>query len=303
MTAEPLTAGRDRVGLGIAFAVIGIAFMASFDATAKFLGANYGIVQLVFFRNVVALVFLLPLLLRAGGIAAFKSRHPLLHGLRALFALGAGFSFFFGLRFMPLAEAFTLAFAGPIFITALSAPLLGERVGPRRWLAVLVGFLGVVLMLRPGAAALRVEALLPLAAALCYAFVMLLSRKLPREEPVAGILFWTALVGALATGLALPFGWQTPTPWDWGLFIFLGVIGSLTMWFLTLAYRHAPAAVIAPFDYTLLLWGLLLGWVIWRELPDPWIWPGAAILIACGLYITHRETRSVPGASSPAAAQ
>lgn len=291
MTAEALAANRDRVGLGIVFAVTGVAFMASFDATAKFLGANYGIVQLVFFRNVVALLFLVPLVARAGGIPALRSRHPLLHGLRALFALGAGFSFFFGLRFMPLAEAFTLTFAGPIFITALSVPLLGERVGRRRWLAVLVGFLGVVVMLRPGAAALRVEALLPLTAALCYAFVMLLSRKLPREEPVAGILFWTALVGAVASGLALPFDWQTPTPGDWGLFVLLGVMGSVTMWFMTLAYRHAPAAVIAPFDYTLLLWGLLLGWVIWRELPDPWIWPGAAILIACGLYITRRETR------------
>jgi len=303
VSTEALAAGRDRVGQGIAFAVTGVAFMACFDATAKFLGANYSIVQLVFFRNIVALAFILPLVARAGGIAALRSRHPLLHGLRAVFALCAAFSFFFGLRFMPLAEAFTLAFAGPIFVTALSAPLLGERVGPRRWLAVLVGFLGVVVMLRPGAAALRVEALLPLTAALCYALVMLLSRKLPREEPVAGILFWTALIGVLATGLVLPFAWQTPTPVDWGLFVLLGVMGSLTMWFLTLAYRHAPAAVIAPFDYTLLLWGLLLGWVIWRELPDPWIWPGAAILIACGLYITHRETRKAPGATVPPVAQ
>lgn len=301
MTAEPLAQGRDRVGLGIVLAVTGIAFMACFDATAKFLGASYGIVQLVFFRSAVTLLFLLPLVARAGGVTALKSRRPLLHGLRGLFSLGAGFSFFYGLRFMPLAEAFALTFAGPVFITALSVPVLGERVGARRWLAVLVGFLGVMVMLRPGTAALRVEALLPLTAALCYAFVMLISRKLPREEPVAGILFWTALIGALATAVALPFDWQTPTPRDWGLFLFLGVMGSLTMLLLTLAYRHAPAAVIAPFDYTLLLWGLLLGWLIWRELPDPGIWPGAAILIACGLYITHRETRRPPPPSGPAA--
>ena len=91
--------------------------------------------------------------------------------------------------------------------------------------------------------------------------------------------------------LALPFEWLAPTPRDWALFILLGLLGSVTMWFMTLAYRHAPAAVVAPFDYTILLWGLLLGWLIWHELPDPEIWPGAVLLIGCGLYITHRETR------------
>ncbi len=146
-------------------------------------------------------------------------------------------------------------------------------------------------MLRPGSEALRVEALLPLTAALCYAFVMLLSRKLSHREPVGTVMFWTATIGTLASGAALPFEWLAPTPTDWALFILLGLLGSVTMWFMTLAYRHAPAAVIAPFDYTILLWGLLLGWLIWHELPDPAIWPGAVILIGCGLYITHRETQ------------
>jgi drug/metabolite transporter (DMT)-like permease len=151
---------------------------------------------------------------------------------------------------------------------------------------------GVIIMLRPGSEALRVEALLPLTAALCYAFVMLLSRKLSHREPVVSVLLWTALIGSLVSGLALPFDWVHPTPRDWALFIILGLLGSFTMWFMTLAYRHGPAAVIAPFDYTILLWGLLLGWVIWHELPAPAMWPGAAILIGCGLYITHRETRA-----------
>jgi drug/metabolite transporter (DMT)-like permease len=286
-----MTLGKERVGVGIGWAVIGIAFMALFDATAKFLGEGYSVVQLVFFRNFFGLLFVVLLLARSGGIGSLRSRHPVLHGLRACFALGATFAFFIGLQFMPLAEAFTLTFAGPIFITVLSIPVLGETVGLRRWTAVLIGFVGVIIMLRPGSEALRVEALLPLTAALCYAFVMLLSRKLSQREPVVSVLFWTALIGSLVSGLALPFDWAPPTPGDWALFISLGLLGSLTMWFMTLAYRHAPAAVVAPFDYTILLWGLLLGWVIWHELPDPEIWPGAAILIGCGLYITHRETR------------
>jgi len=120
---------------------------------------------------------------------------------------------------------------------------------------------------------------------------MLLSRKLSRREPVGTVMFWTAIIGTLVSGAALPFDWLAPTPGDWALFILLGLLGSLTMWFMTLAYRHAPAAVVAPFDYTILLWGLIIGWLVWHELPDPEIWPGAAILIGCGLYITHRETR------------
>jgi drug/metabolite transporter (DMT)-like permease len=291
VTDQTVSLDKDRVGVGIACAVIGIAFMALFDAMAKFLGEGYGVVQLVFFRNFFGLLFVLLLVARSGGLGSLKSRHPVLHGLRAAFALGATFTFFIGLQFMPLAEAFALTFTGPIFITVLSIPVLGETVGRRRWTAVLVGFVGVVIMLRPGSEALRVEALLPLTAALCYAFIMLLSRKLSRRESVGAVMFWTAVIGTLVSGAALPFDWLAPTPRDWALFILLGLLGSLTMWFMTLAYRHAPAAVVAPFDYTILLWGLIIGWLVWHELPDPEIWPGAAILIGCGLYITHRETR------------
>jgi drug/metabolite transporter (DMT)-like permease len=147
------------------------------------------------------------------------------------------------------------------------------------------------MILRPGVGTFRVEALLPLSAALGYALVMLISRRLSREDSAMGILFWTAIIGTVATGVALPYDWTPPSPRDWGLFVLLGATGSLTMYFMTLAYRQAPAAVVAPFDYTILLWGLLFGWLIWRELPDPGIWPGAIVLIACGLYITHRETR------------
>ena len=291
MSDQAASLGKERVGVAIACAVVGIAFMALFDAMAKFLGEGYHVVQLVFFRNFFSLLFVVLLLARSGGFGSLRSRHPVLHGLRAAFALGATFSFFIGLQFMPLAEAFALTFTGPIFITVLSIPVLGETVGPRRWTAVLIGFVGVIIMLRPGSEALRVEALLPLTAALCYAFVMLLSRKLSRREPVLSVLFWTTIIGTIVSGVALPFDWLTPTPRDWVLFILLGLLGTLTMWFMTLAYRHAPAAVVAPFDYTILLWGLLLGWVIWHELPDPEIWPGAVILNGCGLYITHRETR------------
>ena len=192
-----------------------------------------------------------------------------------------------------MAEAFAITFAGPIFITALSVPILGERVGVRRWSAVLVGLVGVVMILRPGAAVFQPEALWALTAALCYAFVMLTTRKLARRDGTLTILFWTAFSSTLITAGALPFDWTPPTAVDWGLFALLGLTGSCTMFLMAQAYRHAPAAVVAPFDYTLLIWGVILGWLIWQELPDPGIWPGVAVLVASGLYIIYRETRLV----------
>jgi drug/metabolite transporter (DMT)-like permease len=205
--------------------------------------------------------------------------------------LGASFSFFVGLRYLPLAEAFAITFAGPIFITALSVPILGEKVGIRRWSAVLVGLVGVAMILRPGAAVFRPEALLPLTAAFCYAMVMLITRKLVRRDGTMTILFWTALGASFVTAAALPFDWTAPSALDWLLFAFIGLAGTCTMFLMAQAYRHAPAAVIAPFDYSILIWGIIIGWVVWREVPDPGIWPGVAVLMASGLYIIYRETR------------
>jgi drug/metabolite transporter (DMT)-like permease len=281
----------DRIGLGITYAIVGIACMSVLDSIAKLLTEGYSIWQLVFFRNFFGLLFVLAMLWQSGGLRSLRSEQPLLHGVRILFSLVATFTFFTGLRYLPLAEAFAITFAGPIFITALSVPVLGEKVGARRWSAILIGLVGVVMILRPGSAVFQVDALWPLTAAFGYAVVMLTTRKLTRRDSTISILFWTAFSSTLITSLALPWNWTAPSSGDWGLFVLLGMAGSFTMFFMAQAYRHAPAAVIAPFDYTILLWGIMFGWLIWQELPDPGIWPGVAVLVASGLYIIHRETR------------
>ena len=168
-------------------------------------------------------------------------------------------------------------------------PFLGEAVGPRRWLAVIVGFLGVLVMVRPGAGAFQPEALLVVLAALGYALSMLITRRLTRTETNAAILFYSTAGSTLANALLLPFFWITPTTGDLGLFAGLGLIGGIGSFFMVLAYRHAPAAVVAPFDYTALLWATLIGWLVWHELPDATVWFGAAVVVASGLYIIHRE--------------
>jgi len=293
------TAGtQDRIGLGIAGILIGMFAMSIMDALAKWLGEGYPIAELVFFRYVFALPPALFILWQQrGGRASLALRWKTGHILRAIFALGATYTFFLGLRYLPLAEAISIAFSAPILVTALSVPILGERVGPRRWAAVVVGFLGVLVMTRPGAEAFRPEAFYILAAALCYALTMLVTRRLARSDTTPAIMLSNICISIPLCALALPFGWRTPDAVDFGLLALLGLVGGIGMYFMTQAYRYAPAAVIAPFDYTALLWGTLFGWLIWQELPGANVWLGAAIVIASGLYIVHRETRAGPKAT------
>ncbi len=288
--AQP--AAGDRVGFGIACAVIGLFGMAVMDACAKFLGAGYAISQIILARNAIGLLTILAFVLVAGGgLASLRPKRPSLLIARSAANLGAAFLFFTGLRYLPLADAFAIAFAAPLFITALSVPVLGEHVGIRRWAAVVFGFIGVLVVVQPGTATFRVEALLPLGAALSYAIAMLIGRKQTKYLTTSAILFWPSLIAVGVTALMMPVQWQTPSLPDFGLFVFMGVIGTAGMMLITQGYRFAPAAVIAPFDYSVLLWGVIFGWVIWRDVPGPNVWIGSAILIASGLYILHRETR------------
>ena len=265
--------------------------MTIMDAAAKWLGSGYPIVEVVFFRNFFALPPILILVWYGGGLASLRTQRLPSHALRAGLGLGAMFCFFTGLRYMPLAEAISLAFAAPLFVTALSVPILKEHVGVRRWAAVMVGFLGVLIITRPGGEVLRIEALLILAAALFYALFLLATRRLARSETTSAIIFYSNAISLLVSALLLPLGWETPANSDLLVFITMGLVGGCGSYFMVLAYRNAPAAVLAPFDYTTLILGTLLGWLIWRELPDTTVFLGAAVVIACGLYIVQRETR------------
>lgn len=279
----------DNLLLGIGAMLIGMLLMTMMDATAKWLGEGYPISQVVFFRNLFALPPILVMAWASGGLRSLATKQWQLHLLRGFAILLAIYTFFWGLRFLPLAEAIALAFLAPLFVSLLSIPLLGEKVGPRRWAAVGVGFLGMLVMLRPGAEVFRWEALLPTATAFGYGFAMILTRRLSRQDSNASIIFWGTLLGCLVSGLFLPFAWRTPSLIDFGLLAMMGIVGSVSMYCMTVAYRSAPAALIAPFEYTALLWGLLIGWLIWHELPDAWVWAGAAIIVGAGIYILHRE--------------
>lgn len=301
--SEGSACNRERIGFGIACALFGMFGMAMMDGCAKLLSAGYAISQIVLARNAIG-ALAVPVFLRLGGssLTALRCSRLDLVAWRTLTNLGAGFLFFTGLRYLPLAEAFAITFAAPLFITALSVPYLGEHVGVRRWIAVLVGFAGVLIIIQPGTASFRIEALLLLGAALSYAMAMLIGRKMTREMSTSAIMFWPSLGAGLITLAMMPSQWQTPPLADFALFIVMGLIGTLGMTLITQAYRHAPAAVIAPFDYSVLIWGAIFGWMIWHEAPGANVWIGSAVVMASGIYVVHRETKAKalpPHSSAP----
>ncbi len=292
----PAGAGFERVGLGITAAVASVFCFAVTDAIVKGLGDSYSAFQIVFFRYLFGLLPVFVVTWHAGGVKALHTRRPLFHAVRACLLFVALTCFFAALQRLPLAEAIATAFTAPLFVVALSRPVLGERVGPRRWGAVAAGFAGAMIIIRPGTDAFQPGTLLVLISAFSFALMVLTTRLLTRTETNAALLTYATVGAGLASVPFLPFVWQTPAGEDFVSFVAIGLVGGGAALLVIIAYRNAPAAVVAPFEYTGLLWGSIFGWVFWQEKPDAAVWIGAAIVALAGAYITHRETRPRPRA-------
>lgn len=280
----------DRPALGIVLMLTGIAGFAVMDAVIKWLTADYSIVQVAALRSWFGLPLLSLVALRGGGLSLLRTQRPLAHVGRFLLVLGLSLSFFWALSQMKLADAIAITFAAPIFITALSVPLLQETVGSHRWAAVGVGFVGVLVMLRPGLGVFQWAALSVLASVVFYSLLMITTRAFKRTESTASLMLYPQLGMSMAGVFAVPFFWVTPNLVDLGLFAIAGMFGSVGVMCITQAFRLAPASVITPFEYTALLWATLLGFLLWGDLPDAVTLAGAAIVVASGLYIIYRET-------------
>ncbi|HYC05279.1 MAG TPA: DMT family transporter [Azospirillaceae bacterium] len=279
----------DRVK-GIALFNLTILLFAVMDSLIKQLSTGYGTAQIVFFRAAFALLPLAVFVWRSGGWGQLRTGRPLSHVLRACVGAAAVFCFFKAFALLPLADVYALSFAAPLFVTALSVPLLKESVGWRRWAAVLVGFAGVLVMLRPGAGVLSVAALLPLAGAFFYALTMLYVRHLSKTETSSAIVFYFMATLTVLGGVAMLQDWRTPDPADFALLALVGIIGGAAQITVTESFRLAPPSVVVPFEYSAMLWAVAFGWYFFGEVPDRWIAVGACIVIASGLYIIHRET-------------
>jgi drug/metabolite transporter (DMT)-like permease len=278
-------------GLGIAYRVMAMACMACLAAIVKWTGQRGApVFEIIFFRNLFAFVPLGLYIWRTSGLPVLRTRRPIGHLTRSaigLFGMTCGFS---AVQHLPLTEATAFNFASPLFMTALSAMILHEPVGRHRWAAVLVGFVGVLIMVRPEPGHMNLVGVsLALGSAVGSAGAMVAIRQIAATEKGPTIVFYFTAAGALLGLVGSAFHWVTPDPLTFGLLAAGGLIGGVGQLLLTEAIRVAPVGVVAPFDYSQLIWAAVLGFAIWGELPHAATIAGALVVAASGVYILHRE--------------
>ena len=279
--------------VGVFYMCVAAGFgLPGLNAIVKLLIADYHMAQIIWFRCVVHLGFMVALFMPAMGPRLFASRRPWLQSIRSLTQLVTFTLIWVSLIWTPITTVTMVLFTGPLILVALSVPFLGERVGPRRWAAVFVGFAGVLIVLRPGADVVHWGALLVLGGAFFYAIYQIQTRKLAGYDDPRTTGVYTILAAFIVATVAVPFFWEMPKDTvDWLLFISLGVVGGLAHFFIIKAYQYAEASLVGPFDYSQLVGASIFGFLLFGEIPDTWTWVGAAVIIASGLYIAHREAR------------
>ena len=281
------------------------------DLVFKLLSGNYPLHQLIFVRSITALILCTAIIVPiTGGFAVLRTRRPHFHLLRGVFVVSSNIALYTGLAVLPIADAIAVFFSAPLMITGLSVVLLGEQVGIRRWLAVVLGLFGVFLIMEPGFAGFRPETLLPIAAAFTYAMIQIMTRWMGMTERAVTLFFYNQVVFvvfSLLVGLALRDGrygnpdspavdflfraWVWPSVGDMSLLLMLGALSASGGYMMTLAYRQSPSNVVAPFEYVALLMAVIWGWVFWGVLPDLLAGLGIILIIVSGLGVAVREGR------------
>lgn len=289
MNPSPPLARPHQPLLGIGCVTLGMLGLAAQEGLFKWLMESYALTQVLAIRSLLMLVLIVAVVALRGELSRLRPRHPGFVLARACIMLVAFAGYFNGLKQLPLADAVALGFGAPLFVALLSAPLLGERVGARGMTAVVAGFCGVVLMARPTGDASVVPALLVIGGSAMYALAMVMARRVAATESSVCMVFWTAALFALAgLPLSLPV-WTAPPPADWLALLALAVTAALAHLLMTHSYRVAPVAVVAPFEYTALVWAVLFGYLVWGDLPQLRVLAGAAVVIGAGLYVLRAE--------------
>ena len=287
---DDLTRERASRLTGIALMCAAVACFAFLDTTAKYLSLYMATLQVVWARYTGAFVFALMVANPWTRPGLMRTTRPVLQIGRSFLLLGSTLCNFAALRYLQLDEAIAIVFSTPFFVAALSGPLLGEWVRWQRWIAICVGFLGVLLVTRPGLDSFQPAALLSLTAALFYAVYSISTRILTRTDSNETTLFYSNVVGAVALLPVLPLVWTAPTdPLVIALMVAAGAMGSVGHYFLIAAHRLAPASVLSPFIYTQLVLAIMLGYLVFGDVPQRWTIIGSAIVVASGLYLLYRE--------------
>lgn len=289
MTTQPASVkSGNPAALGIGFMVLGIFLFVCNDALGKWLLGTYSVWQMLVIRSIAALALLSPLIWREGVDGFAAAPRPWLQLLRVALSVVESILFFWAVTHLPLADVVTFYLAAPIYVTALSALLLGEQVGWRRWSAVAVGFVGVIIALRPSAATLTLPAVIAIAGSIGFSFFMITTRLVRGTSDVVLVSGqFTAML--VVSGLSAPFSWITPTLRDLGLMMVLGVVAMAAFVCVNRSLKLSPASVVVPYQYTMIVWAVALGWLVFGDVPDAFTLGGAAIIVAAGLYILWRE--------------
>lgn len=276
---------------GIFYMIFMSGCIISMDASAKTLSSEMPLLMVVWGRYLFNFIFIALLFFRGDPRGLVRTKRFNLQILRSFLGLSATFTFWGALVFLSLVDCVAIVFISPLLVTAFSVSLLGEKVGVHRWGAVVLGFIGVMIIIRPGMGIVHWAVILPLITALFWANYQITTRILSRTDSALTTLFYTAAGGLFFTTIALWLDWVTPTFKQWLIFAFIGFLGTMGHYFLIKAFELAPASMLAPFNYTSILWSILLGYVIFGDLPDKWTIAGVVIIILSGLYIIQRERR------------
>ncbi|HGM5579944.1 TPA: DMT family transporter [Pseudomonas putida] len=291
MTTRTPLSGVNHPLRGIALVVAATFLFASHDGLSKFLGGIYPVIMVVWARYVVHTLLMAGIFMPQAGLRVLRTRRPLLQTLRALSLLSTSLLFTAGLQYLPLAEATSVNFLAPVLVTALSAPLLKERVTPGQWLAVVMGFIGVLVVVHPGGAMFTPAILFPFGSALGFCFYQLLTRILAAHDSPTTSNFYAGLCNTLIMSALVPFFWQTPQWQHVLLMLALGGCGMTAHLLLTKAFRHAAPALLAPFSYCQIVFAGVLGLVVFGQVPDTTSIVGIAIICLSGLGAAWMQRR------------
>lgn len=271
--------------------ILALFLLSSMDAIAKYLTETLAVPQILAVRFWIFFLFANALAARAGYRRTLRSARPRLQVIRAVVLVVEMSAFIYAFSQMPLADVHAIAAVSPLVVMALAALFLGERIGPRRWAAVGVGFVGVLIIIRPGLGVFDPISLIALAAAGGWAVYQVLLRAVAAEDTPETSTMFTATVGLICFSSVAPFVWNTPDPAAWAWLAGIGVLGSIGHFLLPAAYRLAPASTLQPFGYTMPVWAVFMGWAVFGDLPDFWTFVGGGLVVVSGLYALWRDRR------------
>ncbi len=288
--SEPAVTARD-IRIGILLVLGGTALFGCGESVVKLLARHYDTTQIVWGRYVFHAIVFLAIFARSGIAAQMRTARPWLQFSRSAILLLGTLLFFSALRYLPLADAVAINFFAPLLVTAFSIPMLKEQVGIRRWIAIMVGFAGVMVIIRPGLGVMHWAAVLPLGTAVCYALYQVLTRMAGRTDHARTSLLWSAAVGTVVMSFLVPFRWTAPDSWGWVMMAATGCLFGLGHYLLIKGLERAPASLLSPFIYSQLIWATTLGLLVFGDFPDGYSILGALIVTGSGIYVWHRETR------------